>query len=59
MNEWKDAVINRLVILGLLNDENMEDPEKALNAIEVWNWKTAEYFKDHPDDCDGDIEISF
>ncbi len=40
-SEWRKAVQNELVVLHILNNENEENPRKALEDIIAWNQKIA------------------
>jgi hypothetical protein len=41
INHWKEALIDALVVDFLLNEENSNDPKRAIHDIINWNMKLA------------------
>lgn len=40
-NEWKIALIEELVVIGIYNDSHENNPKKALHDIICWNVDVA------------------
>lgn len=40
-NEWKIALIEELVVIGIYNDSHDNNPKKALHDIICWNVDVA------------------
>lgn len=43
-NEWKEAIIDALVVREIYKKEHEEDPRRALNDLIVWEQQVALFF---------------
>jgi len=40
-NEWKEALVERLIVLHIYSDKHEKDPRQALNDIIAWEVTVA------------------